>query len=228
MKGFGWLGILVALASMAASRASAQSSTEWPMYGHDLGSTRFSPLSQINPGNVGTLAVAWSYKMRPGGAGPAGGAFSQVTPIVVHGVMYLPAGNRVLALEPETGKEIWAYQRPTGLVSARGVAYWSGDSDHPPRIFFTSGHKMVALNAQTGQPDPKFGEGGEITMDVPFAEVPTIYKNLIIVGANVYGPGEDQSPPAGRSRRRCARRRARLRRPHREEDLGFPRYRPAG
>jgi glucose dehydrogenase len=183
------------LALVPVLYARAQSGSDWPMYGHDLASTRFSPLSQINPDNVAQLKVAWSYPMRPGGSGPAGGAFSQVTPIVVGDVMFLPAGNRVVALEPETGKEVWSYQRPTGLVSARGVAYWPGDRKNPPRIFFTSGHKLVALNAKTGQPDPGFGQGGEIAMDVPFAEVPTIYKNVIIVGANVYGPGETNLHP---------------------------------
>jgi glucose dehydrogenase len=195
MKMFGWSVLFAACALFAAPHALCQSGTDWPMYGHDLGSTRFSPLSQINTGNVANLTVAWKYAMRPGGQGPAGGAFAEVTPIVVNDVMYLPAGNRVVALEPETGKEIWSYERPTGLVSARGVAYWSGDADNGPRIFFTSGHKLVALNAQTGKPDPKFGDGGEILMDVPFAEVPTIWKNIIIVGANVYGPGETNTHP---------------------------------
>jgi glucose dehydrogenase len=190
-----FLAVATLLAIVPAHQASAQNGTDWPMYGHDLASTRFSPLSQINADNVARLDVAWSYPMRPGGTGPAGGAFAQVTPIVVNDVMYLPAGNRVLALEPETGKEIWSYRRPTGLVNARGVAYWSGDGDNAARIFFTSGHKLVALSAKTGQPDPKFGENGEITMDVPFAEVPTIYRNVIIVGANVYGPGETNLHP---------------------------------
>src|ERR1039457_3238961 len=163
---FAWMKVLAVaalLAAIPAQRTNAQSGADWPMYGHDLASTRFSPLSQINADNVTKLAVAWSYPMRPGGAGPAGGAFSQVTPIVVNGVMYLPAGNRVVALEPETGKEIWSYRQPTGLVSARGVAYWPGDRKNPSRIFFTSGHQMVALNARTGQPDPSFGKDGEIT-----------------------------------------------------------------
>ncbi|HXQ25823.1 MAG TPA: pyrroloquinoline quinone-dependent dehydrogenase [Candidatus Acidoferrales bacterium] len=187
--------VVAILAAVLAQPARAQSAGDWPMYGHDLASTRFSPLTQINAGNVATLTQAWSYPMRPGGAGPSAGAFSQVTPIVVHGVMYLPAGNRVIALDPETGKEIWSYQRPKGLVSARGVAYWPGDGKSSPRLFFTSGHQMVALDARTGQRDPGFGENGEITMDVPFAEVPTIYKNVIIVGANVYGPGETNLHP---------------------------------
>ena len=186
---------IAVLGTLIARPARAQNSGDWPMYGHDLGSTRFSPLTQINSGNVSKMALAWSYSMRPGGAGPSAASFNEVTPIVVNGVMYLPAGNRVVALDPDTGKEIWVYQRKTGLVSARGVAYWPGDGKNPPRLFFTSGHHMVALNARTGQPDPGFGDGGEITMDVPFAEVPTIYKNIILVGANVYGPGETNLHP---------------------------------
>ena len=94
---------LLTLVSVKVPAARAQSGADWPMYNRDLASTRFSPLSQINTENVGKLAVAWSYKMRPNGVGPAGGAYSQVTPIVVSGVMYFPAGNRVVALEPETG-----------------------------------------------------------------------------------------------------------------------------
>lgn len=186
---------VVLVAMLVAKPMLAQTSSEWPMYAHDLASTRFSPLAHINAQNVANLKLAWSYPMRPGGAGPSAASFNQVTPIVVNGVMYLPAGNRVLALDPDTGTEIWVYHRPSGLVSARGVAYWPGDRRHPPRLFFTSGHKLVAINALTGQPDPAFGEGGEVTMDVPFAEVPTIYKNIILVGANVYGPGETNLHP---------------------------------
>ena len=161
------LAVAALLAAVPAHRTCAQSGADWPMYGHDLASSRFSPLSQINPENVAKLTVAWSYPMRPGGAGPAGGAFAQVTPIVVNGVMYLPAGNRVLALEPETGKEIWSYKRPTGLVSARGVAYWSGDSDNAARIFFTSGHKWSRSTPRPESPIHTSANGGEITMDVP-------------------------------------------------------------
>jgi glucose dehydrogenase len=182
-------------AAQAQSTAKSQNDADWPMYNRDLAGTRYSPLAQINTDNVAKLTQVWTYPMRPNGTGPSAATFNEVTPIVVNDVMYLTAGNRVLALEPETGKEIWSYERLGGLVSSRGVAYWSGDPDNPPRIFFTSGHQMVALNAETGKPDPHFGTNGEITMDVPFAEVPTIYKNVIIVGANVYGPGETNLHP---------------------------------
>ena len=67
------LSAVLALGTVLQTRA--QSGSDWPMYGHDLASTRFSPLSQINPDNVAQLKVAWSYPMRPEGSGPAGGAF---------------------------------------------------------------------------------------------------------------------------------------------------------
>jgi glucose dehydrogenase len=187
------LTILTACALLPALHA--QGVGDWPTYNRDLASSRFSPLTQINPGNVAKLTQAWTYKMRPDANSPASGTMNQVTPIVVNGVMYLPAGNRVIALEPDTGKEIWQYQLKSGVASQRGVAYWPGDKTNPARILFTSGHKIVALNASTGKLDPGFGKEGELTVEVPFAGVPTIYKNIILVGMNVFGPGEPNPHP---------------------------------
>src|SRR5579871_3545395 len=157
----------------------AQGVGDWPTYNRDLASTRFSPLTQITPDNVSKLTQAWTYKMRPDANSPAAGTMNQVTPIVVNGVMYLPAGNRVIALDPDTGKEIWQYQLKSGVASQRGVAYWPGNKINPPLIVFTSGHKIVALYAASGKLDPDFGKEFKLTMEVPFAGVPTIYKNII-------------------------------------------------
>jgi glucose dehydrogenase len=54
----------------------------------------------------------------------------------------------------------------------RGVAYWPGDKNNPPRILFTTSNKMVALNAGTGKPDPGFGNEGTLDMGVAFDGVP--------------------------------------------------------
>ncbi len=35
--------------------------------------------------------------------------------------MYLPAGGRIVALDPETGKEIWSYEPKESVPSRRGV-----------------------------------------------------------------------------------------------------------
>src|SRR5690242_9306860 len=66
---------------------------QWPMYGHDLAGTRYSPLTQINNRNVQRLTQVWSYHLQPaveGGGAPEGGQAptSEPTPIVVNGVMY--------------------------------------------------------------------------------------------------------------------------------------------
>src|SRR5258708_96845 len=143
---------------------------DWPLYSRDLASTRFSPLAQINTRNVAQLAPAWTYSMRPDpaaapdnakGKGKGGGGISsEATPIVVNGVMYFPAGNRVIALDAESGKEIWRYTLATGQVGDRGLGHWPGDGALAPHIIFTAGRNMMSLNASTGAIDPGFGKEG--------------------------------------------------------------------
>ena len=177
---------------------------DWPTYNRDLAGSRYSPLTQINTKNVSTLVQAWSYRLRPEPGRsvlaidkPASSfeLFQQVTPIVVNGVMYLPSGNRVVALEPETGKEIWRYELPEGLASFRGVAYWPGDGRLPPRIFFTSLRKLIALRADTGALDREFGNSGHVDLEIPYAGVPVLYRNIVLMGSNFFGPGERHIGP---------------------------------
>ena len=198
------VGVLPAAAQVAPS--------DWPNYARDLAGTKYSPLDQITPENVTKLLPAWTFSLSAGAAattatasGPA--ASSAATPIVVNGVMYLPAGKRVVALDPVTGVVIWSYTLPTGLASQRGVAYWPGDKQNPPRILFTTGTKLVALNANSGKLDPGFGNEGQVDIGVPYSGVPTVYKNVAMVGASV---GEVPLGPAGDSRAYDARTGAKL------------------
>jgi quinoprotein glucose dehydrogenase len=55
---------------------------------------------------------------------------------------------------------------------------------------------MVALNAKTGKVDPGFGREGEIPLTVAYDGAPIVYKNLLLVGTNFYGPGERHINPA--------------------------------
>ena len=165
--------------------------TDWPMFGHDLSGTRFSSLKQINAGNAGKLKLAWSMPYRADRTSAAAGGLgglTEVTPIVVNGVMYLPAENRVLALDAATGKQIWRFDvtaGPGGAVSRRGVAYWPGEPGIPARIFVTAGRRLIAVNATTGESVLGFGNNGEIDIAVPYNSPPTVYKNLLFLGANV-------------------------------------------
>src|SRR5579885_309290 len=191
---------------------------DWPLYSRDFASTRYSPLTQINVGNVSKLALAWSYKPAPspspaaegtkskGKGGAANGLSPEVTPIVVNGVMYLPGGNRVFALEADTGKEIWSYIAPAA-VGNRAVGYWPGDKSNPPRILFTIGAKLMALNANTGKIDPGFGNEGAVEIGINWGGAPYIYKNLIVMGNN---NGESTDGPPGDTRAFDARTGAKL------------------
>jgi quinoprotein glucose dehydrogenase len=144
-----------------------------------------------------------------GGRGSAQFAVSEVTPLVIHGVMYIttPYG-RVTALDPTTGDEIWSYKLPSGQPATRGVEYFPGDKMLPPLIVVaTADAKLFTLDAKTGALNTKFGVGGvvdlntpEITHDLPRASdglssPPIVYDNLIILGGRTTeggGPG-----PAG-------------------------------
>src|ERR1700751_4708221 len=83
---------------------------EWTAYGHDALGSRFSPLTQINRDNVSRLAVAWTYRTGEMSASTRQPAKFEATPLVVDGTLYLstPFG-RVIALDPETGRERWTF-----------------------------------------------------------------------------------------------------------------------
>ena len=227
------LAMSAALPALYAQTTAAKDNPgDWPMYTRDLAGTRYSPLTQIDTNNVSKLTPAWTYRLRAaaapptppdfppedGGPAPAaggrggrggaagGGGNPEATPIVVNGMMYLPAGNRILALDPETGKEIWNAPLDTN-TTARGVAYWPGDRDNPPRILFTAGRYLNALNANSGKVDPGFGKEGKVEITVPWNGVPAILRNVVMLGATV---GEVPHGPPGDSRAYDARTGARL------------------
>jgi len=192
--------------AQTAAAGSAAHDRDWPTYNRDLAGTRYSPLTQINTSNVSTLVRAWSYRLRPepGRSVPAIDKpassfelFQQVTPIVVNGVMYLPSGHRVVALEPETGRKTWRYELPEGLASFRGVAYWPGDPSAgiSARIFFTSLRRLIALRADTGTLASDFANGGVLDLEIPYAGVPVIYRDVILMGSNFFGPGQRHIGP---------------------------------
>src|SRR5579872_7351480 len=141
------------LYGQAKAPSKKDAGADWPTYNRDLGGSRYSPLTQITAKNVANLKQAWTYKLASdappaagkGRGGAAAGGNSEATPIVVNGVMYLPAANKVVALEPDTGKELWHYDVAGGPPSRRGVAYWPGDRDNPARIIFTAGRRLIGL-----------------------------------------------------------------------------------
>src|SRR4029079_10445298 len=114
---------ILLVGGFASSLLFAQN--DWPMFGHDPGASRFSPLKQVNVANIARLQRAWTFHTgKPGSEG---------IPIVVGGVMYVTGANGLFAIEPETGKQIWHYEATQ--VALRGMAYWPGDKTTHPRVF---------------------------------------------------------------------------------------------
>jgi quinoprotein glucose dehydrogenase len=183
---FAGFALLIGFATSSKAAEVKASPGDWPSYNHDMASTRYSSLTQINAKNAATLKSAWTFSLKGEGPPPRfGGGGSEATPIVVNGVMYLPASARVVALDAASGKEVWSYTMTNGRPSTRGVAYWPGDKQNPPRIIFSAGRNLVALNATTGKIDPGFGKEGVVDMVVGYSGVPTIFRNLVMVGASV-------------------------------------------
>jgi quinoprotein glucose dehydrogenase len=190
LVGTALIGLLAQTADTQQQNAAA--ATDWPSYRHDESGTGHSPLRQINAGNVASLIRVWTYSLQgeasaapnAGRSGGAGGVNSQATPIVVNGVMYLPAANRVVTLDPESGKSIWEHVIAGGAPSRRGLAYWPGEGATEPRVLVTAGRRLLALDARTGSPSAGFGNSGEVDLGVPYNSVPIVHRNVVVVGAN--------------------------------------------
>jgi quinoprotein glucose dehydrogenase len=168
----------VLLLSLPIGFALAQSGTasgEWRYYGGDAQSTKYSPLDQINRDNASKLQVAWTWKAQ--NFGPRADPNYEVTPLMVHGVLYFTAGMRrdTVAVDATTGETLWMYRFDEGdrgehavRFNNRGVAYWSnnqpgGQSDE--RILTISlGYQLIALNAKTGLPAAGFGNNGIVDL----------------------------------------------------------------
>ena len=185
---------------------------EWRYYGADAGGTKYSPLKQINRTNVATLQPAWTFhtgEISDGKTLLTRTAF-EATPLVVDGVMYLTTPfNRLIALDPESGKQLWAFDpkldksRPANLFLSRGSAWWS-DGRHKRLFYGTLDARLFSIDAATGEPDPAFGNKGFVNLREGVADKfpdrgygmtspPAIYKNLVICGA-LATDGEPKGP----------------------------------
>ncbi len=185
---------------------------EWRYYGGDAGGMKYSPLKQITPANVATLKPAWTFhtgELSDGKTLLSRTTF-EATPLVVDGVMYLTTPfNRLIALDPETGQQRWAFDpkldksRPNNLFISRGSAWWTDGKQK--RIFYgTLDARLFSIDAATGEPDPAFGKDGVVNLREGVADQfpnrgygmtspPAIYKNLVICGA-LATDGEPKGP----------------------------------
>ncbi|MFZ0661098.1 MAG: pyrroloquinoline quinone-dependent dehydrogenase [Acidobacteriaceae bacterium] len=193
------VGAVVFLADGAQGRAlqKTRQTRGWPVYGGQPTGDHYSPLAQINRGNVAKLRVAWTFD-----TGEQGGL--ETSPIIVGRILYgYTPTQKVIALDAATGRLIWKFDSGiTGTAPARGVAYWSDGRDG--RIFAGVMNYLYALDAATGKPVSSFGENGRIdlrkglgrdyeTQSIALTTPGLIYKNLIIVGGR--DPETHPAPP---------------------------------
>ncbi len=197
------VALLVGVATVSMRGQWTPKVGEWPTYGADLASTRYSPLDQINASNFSKLQLAFRFKTE--NLGPRPEFQFQSTPLMVNGRLFTTAGTRraAVALDATTGEMLWMHSLNEGkrgevaprLLSGRGLAYWS-DGKSERVIYVTPGYQMVALDAVTGDRVAGFGTDGivdlkqnmdqemdPITGEVGLHSAPIVSGNTIVVGA---------------------------------------------
>lgn len=184
---------LVALAVAPAGAAGQQGADggEWRSYAGDAGSTKYSPLAQITPENVGELAVAWQWVSVDGRldlealrarypALQVANDTSNVsinglkgTPLMVGDTIYLSTPlSQVAAIDAATGETRWVYDPASYAAgipvmvlgfSSRGLAYWT-DGQQARIIWATGDARLHAVDARTGEPVREFGDSGSVDL----------------------------------------------------------------
>ena len=179
-----------------ASAAPSQADGDWNSYGRSAYGDRYSPLAQITPENAHKLVPAWTFRTGDiPGAGDPGETTAENTPLKVNGMLYVcTPHSQVIALDPDTGKEIWRFDPKISTEGAANFKGWAhmtcrGVSYHddavyaseqsptgsaspapvanacPKRIFVpTADTRLIALNADTGKMCEDFGDKGQVDL----------------------------------------------------------------
>jgi len=205
-----WVAIVSSALALACgdappARAPGAPAAGWSHWGGDAGGTRFSPLDEITPANVGALAVAWTF--RTGDWDPSGTVATsfQATPVLRGDTLYFCSPfNRVFALDAETGRQRWLFDPGIPRVAhgmgltCRGVTLWedprAAGASCRVRIFTaTNDARLIALDAENGRPCAGFGADGEVDLEAGLGDVvpgdvrvtspPTAIGDVIAVGS---------------------------------------------
>jgi quinoprotein glucose dehydrogenase len=209
------LSLLALIVFVAGNGGKPGGHGDWPAYGHDPGGQRFSPLTAINRSNVKSLKIAWTFRTGDAYAPPSGSKPTQfeATPLYVDGTLFIgtPLG-RIIALDPETGKERWAYDphidrdKGYGDYANRGVSTWKSQSGHRRIYIATIDARLIAVDASTGKPCADFGDNGIVDLryglrikprgfaDYEETSPPAVIGNTLVVGSGVADNGATDMP----------------------------------
>jgi alcohol dehydrogenase (cytochrome c) len=142
----------------------------WPTYNGDYTGRRYSTLSRIDQGNVGSLTLAWAFQTHA--------AALKATPLEVNGILYFSVPDHVWAVDARTGRQIWHYTRPSpgDHVGHRGVAMYNN------RLYFgTPDAHLVCLDARNGEKLWEV-EVGDVKFGYYISAPPLVVKHELIVG----------------------------------------------
>jgi quinoprotein glucose dehydrogenase len=181
----------------------AQTHSTWSDYAGTSDSSQYSALTQINRSNVSKLQVVWSY--------PTGDGNKYLfNPIVVDRTLYVLArNNSIVALDAETGKELWAHPTipKTTLITNRGINYWESADRSDRRLLFAADNFLQEIDARTGKSILDFGENGRVDLREGLGRDPEsltlvqsstpgrVFRDLLILGSATNeeyesGPGD--------------------------------------
>jgi glucose dehydrogenase len=203
VAGFIVVVALVLAVGLGARAQQGAKNGEWPNHSGDKGSTKYSPLDQINKNNVRNLRIVWRRpaaadefrKRRPDLVVPN---LFRSTPLMINGVLYASNGIGLLeAFDPSNGKTIWIQEpdsSPDALngSSTRSVGYWRSGADE--RIFAVRPPYLLAVHARTGELVQGFGNGGRVDLrgdlgpqPAPFngTSAPLVIKDVVVVGSSI-------------------------------------------
>lgn len=193
---------------------------DWPAYGGTDLAQRYSPLDQINAGNVANLRQVWLAHTGDMPTAETKDKFSpENTPLAINGSLYVcSAMNIIIAYDAATGQEKWRHDPkvppqaiPYG-ATCRGVSYYAAPAsaataDCKARIIeATLDARLIAVDAETGQPCAGFGDNGQVDLNRNIGQSvpgwyavtgpPTIVRGIIVTGAQVRD-GQAEDAPSG-------------------------------
>ncbi|HLV06178.1 MAG TPA: PQQ-dependent dehydrogenase, methanol/ethanol family [Croceibacterium sp.] len=155
---------------------------DWMSYSRTWDEQRFSPLDQINDGNVGQLGLAWYDDLETMRG-------VQASPIVVDGVLYnISIYNIVTAYDGKTGEKLWTYDPDVGAEwarlaccgpSARGLAAWNG------KIYIGAlDGRLIAVDAKTGEEvwTTRTFETEGLLNTYSITGAPRVYDGKVVIG----------------------------------------------
>ena len=202
--------------------AQAEDLKGWGHFGGSSYGTRYSASADITPANVKDLEVAWRYstgEAKRRGETLMANSSTEVTPILVDGnLLFCTPFNRIVAVDPETGKERWVHDPQVTLdhkmpyqYNCRGVSAWKDPQAQAgavcaTRIFMgTNDNRIIAVDSRTGRRCEDFGQGGEVKVvrDWPdefpgeskIMSAPVVVSGVVAVGSFIMDNLRTNAPP---------------------------------